>query len=62
MNVYKCDNGWEYWYDRSQGGNWWCAKFDAEGNQIGDAQFAYNRKEIIMIVLGEIEEENGVNA
>lgn len=45
MKIYKRQNGWEFWHDRCGGGNWWAAKMDSDGNQIGDAEASYTRKE-----------------
>lgn len=39
----------EYWYDRSTR-CWWAREVDAEGNQVGDAEHAYTRWEILAIV------------
>lgn len=39
----------EYWYDRHNR-NWWAAKFNSRGNQIGDAEYAYRRNDISRIV------------
>ena len=48
MKIYKRGN-YEYWYDRSTR-CWYCAKFDKEGNKIGDASGAYTKPEIITII------------
>lgn len=38
---------WEYWYDRPSK-TWWIAKFDSEGNQIGDAEHGATKELILM--------------
>lgn len=47
MKIHNADNGWQYWYDRSQGGNWWAAQFDNQGNQLGGAVSHYTRGGIL---------------
>lgn len=47
MNIYRVGMV-EYWYTRSYR-CWWCAEYDAEGNQVGDAEHAYTKEEIIEI-------------
>lgn len=37
----------QFWFDRTQGGNWWAAEFDADGNQIGGAEFSGTREGIM---------------
>ena len=53
--IYNAANGWEYWYDYTTK-CWFCARFDSEGNQDGDAMDAYTKREIIEIVNIEIAE------
>lgn len=49
MNVYKFGMI-EYWYTRSYR-CWWCAEYDEEGNQVGDADHAYTKDEILARVM-----------
>ena len=44
MKIYK-KGDYEYWYDRPTR-SWWCAEYDKEGNQIGDADARYTKREI----------------
>ena len=44
MKIYK-KGDYEYWYDRPTR-SWWCAEYDKEGNQVGDADCAYTKREI----------------
>lgn len=44
MKTYHLNN-WQYWYDRGHQ-TWYAAKFDKEGNQQGDAVFAFNKEDI----------------
>jgi len=46
MKIYKLTDGIEYWYDNSYK-TWYAAKFDAEGNQIGDSINSYQKADII---------------
>lgn len=49
MKVHKQTidgRNFEHWYDRHTR-CWWAAEFDAEGNQIGAAEHAYTRDEIL---------------
>ena len=48
MKIYNFGNV-EYWYDRSTR-CWWCAEFDNEKNQVGEAVHAYTKDEIIAVV------------
>lgn len=51
MKIHKNISGVEYWFDRTNNGgrSWWAIKVDKEGNQIGDAKFAADKKGIIAI-------------
>jgi len=44
MKVY-IQGVWGEWYDRSYR-TWYAAKFDKQGNQIGDSIFAFTKQEI----------------
>lgn len=49
MKVHRDIPGWEYWWDAS----WrtWCAmQVDGQGNQIGDCQYEYTRREIVDLI------------
>lgn len=46
MKTYKTKSGWQYWFDANAGQVWYAAKFDENGNQIGDAINAHSRKQI----------------
>lgn len=35
MKIYKLNNGWEVWYDRSYR-IWTAARFNSIGDQLGD--------------------------
>ena len=54
MKVYRLGMV-EYWYDRSYR-NWWCREVDADGNQVGDADHAYTKDEILARVTDWAEE------
>lgn len=43
---------WNYWHDKSTR-CWWCAKYNSIGNQVGYAQHAYTKPEIIAIINAE---------
>ena len=45
MTIHHAGDGVQYWYDRSTR-CWWAARFDAAGNQIGNADHGYSRREI----------------
>ena len=49
MNVYSFGMI-EYWYDRSTR-CWWAREVDANGDQVGEADHAYTRDEILGRVL-----------
>lgn len=46
--TYKGAN-FEHWYDRSTQ-CWWLARFDTEGNQIGDAQHEFTKDGIVSMI------------
>lgn len=48
MKIYR-DGNIEYWYDRSTR-CWWCREVDEEGNQVGTALDAYEKKSILLYV------------
>lgn len=48
MKIYKL-HAYEYWYDRSYR-SWYAIKLDEEGNQVGEALFAYTKEEIISYI------------
>lgn len=52
------DRTFEYWYDRSTR-CWWAAEFGDDLNQIGDAQHAYSKDEILQQIdyLHDINDE-----
>jgi hypothetical protein len=45
MTIHHAGDGVQYWYDRGTR-CWWAARFDAAGNQIGNADHGYSRREI----------------
>jgi len=46
IHYYK---DFQYWYDRSNR-CWWIARFDSDGNQIGAANHAYTKEEVLLWV------------
>lgn len=48
MKIHHLTNGVQFWYDRATR-CWWAARFDAEGNQVGQAEHAASRREIEQI-------------
>lgn len=48
MKIYKL-NDFEYWYNRSYH-TWYAIRLDAEGNQVGDALFAYSKEQIKLYI------------
>lgn len=45
VKIHTAPGGVQFWYDR-QTRCWWAARFDEDGNQIGQAVHAYTRQEI----------------
>lgn len=52
MKIHYYRGGWQYWYDHSTR-CWWAAKFDKDGNQVGDAIHAARKWEVV----GEIQND-----
>lgn len=48
MKIYTKDD-WQYWYDRSYR-CWFAARYDLQGNQLGDSIFAYSKKQLELYI------------